>query len=327
METRASTIAVGSFVLALAALLAVFVFWLGGYSLSEQTSRYLILFEGTVTGLQQGSPVRFRGVPVGQVTDIRLDPADARRVQVTIEVDPATPINQESIATLEVQGITGGAYVLIAGETGPAPAIAADPARGLPVIASHPSTLQAVVESIPQLLDTTSDLIERASGLLTEENQKALADTLANLRDFSATVAGMSGSIERTVARVESAAGNIDGLVSELRVDAARLSDRADAILADADAGVATATTEIQAVSAAAREALAAYTQVGREVTAILEENRSGLRDFTGSGLYEFSLMVSELRGLAQSLTRVSEQISRDPAQLLRGTSQGVRPQ
>ena len=117
METRASYVLVGSFVLALVAGLLVFTAWIAKVQLDETRETYRIYFTGSVTGLQQGSPVRYRGVPVGTVSDIRLDPDNVTRVRVTIEVQNGTPIMSDSIASLEVQGITGGAYVQISGGT------------------------------------------------------------------------------------------------------------------------------------------------------------------------------------------------------------------
>src|SRR3546814_14465471 len=107
METRASYVAVGTFVLLLAAAFIVFVVWLGRVSFEEAAERYVIYFTGPVTGLQQGSAVRVRGIPVGQVVDIRFDPDDIARVQVTVEVNEGTPIRADSAATLDIQGITG----------------------------------------------------------------------------------------------------------------------------------------------------------------------------------------------------------------------------
>ena len=66
METRASYLLVGSFVLAIMAGAVVFVIWVTGTS-AEKTVRYHMRFAGSVPGLQVGSQVRFRGIPVGEV--------------------------------------------------------------------------------------------------------------------------------------------------------------------------------------------------------------------------------------------------------------------
>ena len=74
MEIRASYLLVGAVVLALVAGLAAFSVWLVRADIDRRVEPYQIAFAGSVTGLQQGSQVRYRGVPVGRVTDIRIDP-------------------------------------------------------------------------------------------------------------------------------------------------------------------------------------------------------------------------------------------------------------
>ena len=75
METRASYVVVGTFVLALFAAAFGVVIFLTRANLEDAPRPYMSYFSGSVTGLQIGSAVRYRGVPVGTVTDIRIDPA------------------------------------------------------------------------------------------------------------------------------------------------------------------------------------------------------------------------------------------------------------
>ena len=75
--------------------------------------RFDILFEEAVTGLQVDRNVRYRGVPVGRVRDIRIDPGISSAIRVTIEVRDDTPVKADAKATLELQGLTGVTYVLM----------------------------------------------------------------------------------------------------------------------------------------------------------------------------------------------------------------------
>ena len=87
METRASYMIVGAFVFLLFASAMGFVIWLGKLELDKSVNLYEIGFTGSVTGLSVASPVRYRGIPVGQVTDIQIDSENVERIDVTIEVD------------------------------------------------------------------------------------------------------------------------------------------------------------------------------------------------------------------------------------------------
>ena len=117
METRASYLIVGSFVLALGAALVGFALWLTQDQLNAAVARYDIRFSGSVSGLQVGSNVSFRGVPVGEVSAVSIDPSDIERVLVTIEIPDTVPVLEGTFATLQLQGITGAVAVLLSGGT------------------------------------------------------------------------------------------------------------------------------------------------------------------------------------------------------------------
>ena len=134
MEIRASYLLVGAVVLALVAGLAAFSVWLVKADIDGQGDPYQIAFAGSVTGLQQGSQVRYRGVPVGRVTDVRIDPERVEWVLVTVEIDRGTPIRQDTVASLEMQGITGIAFVQLRGGTQASPPLAATAGQTLPQI-------------------------------------------------------------------------------------------------------------------------------------------------------------------------------------------------
>jgi phospholipid/cholesterol/gamma-HCH transport system substrate-binding protein len=111
MEIRASYLIVGAVVLALLAGLAGFSLWLVDAGVDRDLARYEIDFAGSVSGLPEGGQVLYRGIPVGRVADIRINPDNVEAVLVTIEVDRETPIKEDTVATLEFQGLTGIAYV------------------------------------------------------------------------------------------------------------------------------------------------------------------------------------------------------------------------
>ena len=128
METRANYLLVGSFVLALTVGLIGFVIWLAKVQFDTQFSRYDIFFESSVTGLQVGGQVKYRGITVGEVTSISIDPTDVTRVLVTIEIEAGTPVRDDTVATLNLLSLTSGAlFVQLAGGSNEAPALGSRP--------------------------------------------------------------------------------------------------------------------------------------------------------------------------------------------------------
>src|SRR5215469_1588579 len=104
METRADYVVVGGFVLGLVGCLVVAILWLARVQFNEELSYYDIYLTGSVSGLSQGSTVRYNGIPIGRVIDIKLDPQDPTRVRVTIQVEGNTVIREDAVASLELQG-------------------------------------------------------------------------------------------------------------------------------------------------------------------------------------------------------------------------------
>src|SRR6185437_6212147 len=146
METRASYIAVGLFVVALLTGLIVAVLWFAGRQLAEHTLRYETYFASVGSGLSAGSPVRVNGVQLGRVAEVALDPNDPTRVRVIIDVDSRAPIRSDSVATLEIQSLAGTTAIEISAGTKGAPPIALHDGHRYPVVWSRESNLSQIVD-------------------------------------------------------------------------------------------------------------------------------------------------------------------------------------
>ena len=139
METRASYIIVGIFTLVVFIGGALAVIWMAGVKFDEESAQYDAYFKGSVTGLSPGNQVRYRGVPFGVVTGMRVDPDNVERVKVTIEVPKKPPIKTDAVASLEYQGITGIAYVQISGGTQSAEILKKNAGEDRPVLPTKAS--------------------------------------------------------------------------------------------------------------------------------------------------------------------------------------------
>src|SRR5512138_274978 len=111
MERDAKYVAVGAFILIAVAMAVLFVMWYTDARDGREFNLYEIYFAGSVSGLDRGSPVRFLGVDVGRVRRLSIDPSDATRVHVLVEVDRRAPISAATRASLGLQGVTGLLYV------------------------------------------------------------------------------------------------------------------------------------------------------------------------------------------------------------------------
>lgn len=321
METRANYLLVGSFVLIIFAGVILFVLWLAKFQFDQQFTRYDIEFEGSVSGLKVGSSVELNGIPVGEVIDIGINPGDVEKVTVTIEVPADTPIREDTIASMQLKGITGGITVQLGGGTQQSPPLRPQPGEDHAVIASKASALEQFLEGAPELMTSLQTLVARAAILLGPENQTAFAQTLANFATVSGALATRTGDVETLIADASATMTNL----REASAAMAGLATHAETALTrvgDAAATISENRGEIDGLIADLRTTSDAFTAMSSEVTALVEENRAPLREFTGEGLYELTNFMTEARALMDSLTRVSTQVERDPARFLFGNQQ-----
>jgi len=208
METRSSYVIVGSFVLVMLAALFAFVIFIAKVQLDSVNYDYDIYFAGSVTGLQEGSAVRFRGVSIGMVSDIRIAPQDSSLVKVRIEVPSDTQLTQDCVASIEMQGITGVSYIQIFGGAKDSAPIAHQPGE-VPVIPSRPSQIAEVVDAAPQLLNRLITLADRATLFMTEENAQHVTSILANTDKLSL-------SAQEAMQNISAMTGQSDKLLTSL---------------------------------------------------------------------------------------------------------------
>ena len=158
----------GLFIIGLAVAAAFFFVWLGG-SGERDDVLYRIRFGESVSGLELGEPVKYRGVNVGTVKAMALDPADPRVVQVDIGLHKDAPIRTDTKASLKLKGITGVVFVELSGGSPKAKSLlAATPVGKLPEIPAEKSNLNTVLDQLPAMLERF--------GAIESETKKVLGD-------------------------------------------------------------------------------------------------------------------------------------------------------
>ena len=336
METRANYLMVGAFVLALITGLTVFVIWFGKFQFDQKFKRYDILFSDSVTGLNLGSAVRYSGVRVGEVIAIQLEPKFPDKVRVRIEVEDKTPVREDTVASLELEGLTGGRYVLLSAVSAEAEPLLPKPGEKFAVIASRPSSLEKVLASAPEILEGASLLIANANLLLNADNRANFAGILENTQHFTATLADQGDNIDAlfadataTMENLRNASASVEQLATTLESEAGPLFQQAKSSFLTAeqlakslDDSARRATADIQGLTEKMSGTAASLTAMADEIQVMIEENREQIHDFTASGLYELTTLITEARDFLVGLNRVTTEVERDPARFLFGNQQ-----
>jgi phospholipid/cholesterol/gamma-HCH transport system substrate-binding protein len=309
METRASYVTVGAFVLVCLMGLIVTMLWLAGAQYRQEFSYYRTYFNGPVTGLGRGTIVRYNGVDVGNVRDLAFDPDNPRSVNVTLQIDPTLPIHVDSVSSLESQGLTGGVYVEITGGTSTAPLLESEPGQQFPVIPSKQSTLQQLAQTGPELLGRFNVVGQRVGDLLNDDNRKAIAEMLAALRNTAELIDRRSEDIDATIANMKTASAGIATTLGNV-----------NHTLATTDHALTSVDTTLNTLNGAIGSAGSTVQKLGQ-----LSDDADKV--VNGEGIAQMTQLVAQTRALVASLTRLTNDLQREPTRLIFGDQrQGYTP-
>lgn len=307
METRASHVLIGAFVLLVAAVAVLFVLWLGSLSLDREWDRYEVVFEEAVTGLSVGSAVNYNGIQVGEVRELELAPEDPRIALAGIRLKGGTPVKTDTHARLTFTGVTGVAAIQLSGGSPSAPRLLPDEEGTPPRIVADTSAIENLLAGGTGMLEGINTLVLRLSVLLADENLDAVAATPRNTERITATIAARDEEIDRVLADLAAASASMSATLQ--RIDGA--AGEAERVLRD----------DLPAMTASARAALASLEGAATHVDGALVDNREALTRFTHEGLGEVAPTLETLQATLVSLRRLVERLEQQPGLLLQPTS------
>jgi phospholipid/cholesterol/gamma-HCH transport system substrate-binding protein len=286
VESKVNFTIVGLFTLTLVAALIAILLWLGtGGRYYKIYDTYYAYMNESVSGLNLNAPVKYRGVQVGNVRDITLDPANSERVRLLLKIERGTPVKEDSVAVLRTQGLTGIAYVELAGGSLQSPLLKTKHDEKYPVIHTGPSLMARLDTALTSLLSSVNVVSNNVNAVLDEDNRRAFKHSLAQIDVVTRALAARSATIE---AGMSNAAKTLEHS-ARASADLGRLIERAGR-------------------SAEAVERLT--NETSRSAAAV------------PGTLQGMQLLVDDLRELSASLRRVSDQLERNPSTLLFGKPQ-----
>ena len=198
MENKSHAFIAGLFVIVLALAGTAALFWFGGKK--ELTRDYVVVTKQNVTGLNPQAQVRYRGIRVGKVSDIRLDPDDVRNILITIVVAEEVPVTRGTTAKLGFQGSTGLAHILLE-ETGKDTTLLEDDDPP-PRIAMVPSLIDELGDSGADALRQARQFLTNASEVLNPANRAKFSALLANAEGFSGQIKPTLDNLNATLVQV-----------------------------------------------------------------------------------------------------------------------------
>ena len=285
MENRAYALAAGLFTVVLAAALVAAGLWFRRDDV--RFAQYEVTTTSSVTGLKNEAAVRYRGVDVGRVEAIRIEPGVSGRIHIRIGVQEDTPITKSTYAQLGYQGVTGLAYVSL-NDDGSSNELLKPAGRDPPRIALRPS----IFDSGLDLVASVNELSGRMNEVLNKENRQLLNRALVGIEQASRQAALLAE-------RLQPGPQEFPALVADTRKVMASLGS----------------------LSAKLEERSAAFDRMA----ASLEEVGVAARSFNDETLPRFNALVEQLNRDTRSLDRVLNALGENPQSFVFG-AQRARP-
>ncbi|HTV78550.1 MAG TPA: MlaD family protein [Steroidobacteraceae bacterium] len=299
MEREANYAAVGAFVLLITAMAGLFVYWYTDAREHRDFTRYEVYFDGSVSGLTPGAPVRYLGVNVGRVVSMYIDHRNASRVQVIVDIDSATPISDQSVAELSQQGVTGVLFIDLLRNAPNKPLLESVPSERYPVIRSSRSNIDLLLASLPEMVGRATEVLGRVDRLLNEDNLDSISHAFANLdhttRDLPPTLHDLRALI-----------ADLHETSEEFRATAASVRGVTDA----AGPQLRDAVNHIAVVAQQLSDATSNLDQM-------IRDNRSDVRAFTRDSLPQVQRLLGDSRAAVGEVRELAHSLRENPSQLL----------
>jgi phospholipid/cholesterol/gamma-HCH transport system substrate-binding protein len=299
MEREAHYAAVGAFVLLVMAMAVLFVYWYSAGRERRDYIRYEVYFDGTVSGLARGAPVRYLGVEVGRVVRMRIDPRNSSRVEVVVDIDSTAPVSETTVAELSLQGVTGLLYIDLIVSDAARRLSEAIPSLEYPVIRSARSNFDVFLASLPGLVGMVGDVSGRITRILSDGNIAAISGTLDHFNEASALLTPTLRDIQ--------------ALTADLRGTAAQISAAAAGVRSITEQGGPEFLTALQHVRVVADN----LANTSAKLDQLVQDNRQDVRTFARDGLPELERLLREGRSAALEFRELSHSLREDPSRLL----------
>ncbi len=199
MEPKPKYIVVGLFLIALTAASIGFILWMYGYRGKGEYKTYVILTEESISGIDIGSPVRYKGVNVGKVTKIEIHPKDPNIVVIFMKIKRGIPIGKDTVARIKPIGITGLSYLSLSGGKDREPYMVMINEKSYPMIRLELSEIQRVSRSLPELLANVNQLLVRINKMFSDKNIENFSCILENLKKATSKLEELEEKLKELV--------------------------------------------------------------------------------------------------------------------------------
>jgi phospholipid/cholesterol/gamma-HCH transport system substrate-binding protein len=293
---------VGLFVTISFFILAAAILWLAGSRFLQPVDTYHIVFKESVRGLLPGAAVEYQGVTVGKVETIRLTNEMPPRVDVTIALQPGTPVRQDTSALLVGSFVTGIRTIELEGGSATAPPM--EQGGTIPIGGGEFEEFRDRAGDIAERLLSVLSRIEQ--DLLSEENRTAFATLLRNISAISETLRVSLEDVSTPETRA-----SLRAMVDNLAQAAAGIKSATDAINNEGK----TTLVQVRQTAAVTEKLAGEATQLAAHV----DELTRHVNELVGENRQDFNSLLTNLADTSRHLKETAETLRTDPSELIWG--------
>lgn len=216
MYSKVNYTIVGIFVLLFGVAMVWFAFWLAKYGMEEEFDTYRLEMRESISGLSIDSSVKLRGVDIGKVSKMKINPKNIEMVEVFVEIMKGIPIKEDMVAHTQMFGVTGLLSIEIDGGTNTAKTLI--PTKEyIPLIKTKPSFLSKLTDDLGGVSGKIEDFLVQSQKLLSDHN----IETMGNILDNTEKVTARAEELED---KVMTSLEEINMTLKEFRVTMAKVT-------------------------------------------------------------------------------------------------------
>jgi phospholipid/cholesterol/gamma-HCH transport system substrate-binding protein len=321
MSKKANPAVIGIFVLGAACLVVAGVLALGSGKLFEKTEKYVMFFEGDLGGLDVGAPVQYRGMRIGQVTEMRLelnvDTGDTL-IPVFIEIEEGRMTFTGSVRgekgmkfQVDERGVRGQLQTdsLITGKK--KVALVEDPGSPMRRVGAIPSLFE-----IPTVPTVEEAFLKKLEDLPFQSIVSNLNATLISVSTLAGSpeVKGAVKSISQSSDKLDSLLSKLEDTIPDLVKSTAATAEETRGLLL----GIKPAMTNLEPIMVSAKANLDALHEVEVELVATLAEAKS-LMSERSPIRYDLTMALERVGSAADSIRQFMDYLQRHPEAFLAG--------
>ena len=185
MENKARYTVVGLFLIIFSVAAIAFVLWQARFSLAEKKLyEYRIYSTTSIAGLKENSFVEYKGLVIGSVKKIIINPKNIEQIEIILEIDTPKIIKKDSFAVIQSQGITGNKNIEIDGGSLNSPTLIPKEGSFL-TIPLKASFFDTITKDAGNITENMNSVLVNLNALLNKENINNISSILLNLNESS----------------------------------------------------------------------------------------------------------------------------------------------